>query len=219
MNPYDHARSSARRFGGRWQDYQPIHDWFDSSKAALCHFLHRALHHHREGVAEAVDRFGPRVALADGKTVSTQDVANQHVEEDCRRLPAAADWVRGFALPDWWPAVAPEAEALAAASARRFGGTAETYLPLHRWLLATAGWDAGPAHFVFRHHAFGLFEAERRFGAALVGHGTAVPTRVVGEHHIRIVFGRVPPACDLLRRLKGEHWMARVIPASEAALS
>jgi len=219
MNPYDHARSSARRFGGRSEDYQPIHDWFDSSKTTLCHFLHRALHHHREGVAEAIERFGPTIVLADGAAVPTEDVAVQHVEEDCRRVPAAADWVRGFAAPEWWPAIAPEAEALADSSARRFGGTADTYLPLHRWLLATADWNAGPAHFLFRHHAFGLFEAERRFGPALAGHDAAVPTRVIGERHIRTVLGRIPAASDLLRRLRGEHWMARATPASEAGLS
>lgn len=212
MNPHDHARSSARRFGGRWEDYQPLHDWFDASKAALCHFLHRALRHHREGIAEAVALFGPTLANADGVLVPTETVGVQHVEEDCRRMPSAADWTVGFRPPDWWPAVPPEAATLAEASARRFGGTADAYLPLHRWLLEPAAWNAGPAHFLFRHHAFGSFAAEQRFGPVIAQAGRGIPTRVVAERHVETVLGRVPAASDLLRRLVGERWMLRAVP-------
>lgn len=45
MHPYDHARSSARIHGGSWQDYFPLHTWFDASKSVLCRFTHRALRH------------------------------------------------------------------------------------------------------------------------------------------------------------------------------
>lgn len=218
MNPYDHARSSARRFGGRWQDYLPVHDWLDGSKAAFCHFLHRALRHHREGVVEAVALFGPTLRNADGVAVPTEAVAHQHLEEDCRRLPDAAEWICAFAPPAWWPAVVPEGEALARASARRFGGSPDAYLPLHKWLLATAGWADGTGHLLFRHHAFGLFEAERRFGPALVAGSKAVPTRVVAERHVRDVLGRIPPASDLLRRLRGERWMLRASSPAEIGL-
>ncbi len=34
-HPFHHAESSARKFGGIPADYQPIHDWFDCSKAHL----------------------------------------------------------------------------------------------------------------------------------------------------------------------------------------
>jgi hypothetical protein len=31
-HPIEHAKSSARRFGGRPEDYLSIHGWFDESK-------------------------------------------------------------------------------------------------------------------------------------------------------------------------------------------
>ena len=49
-HPYHHALSSVRRWGGRVEDYLPIHDWFDASKAFLADFRHRALRHHAEGI-------------------------------------------------------------------------------------------------------------------------------------------------------------------------
>ena len=49
-HPLKHAESSARKFGGRAEDYLPIHNWFDESKAFLADFRHRALRHHAEGI-------------------------------------------------------------------------------------------------------------------------------------------------------------------------
>ena len=42
-HPLKHAESSARKFGGKAEDYLPIHNWFDESKAFLADFRHRAL--------------------------------------------------------------------------------------------------------------------------------------------------------------------------------
>jgi len=43
MNPYHHSLSSAKKYGGEWQDYIRIHSWFDASKAHYADFRHRAL--------------------------------------------------------------------------------------------------------------------------------------------------------------------------------
>src|SRR5438067_1962367 len=34
-HPYHHALSSVRKWGGRVEDYLPVHHWFDASKAFL----------------------------------------------------------------------------------------------------------------------------------------------------------------------------------------
>jgi len=49
-HPIKHAESSARKFGGKAEDYLAIHNWFDESKAFLSDFRHRALRHHAEGI-------------------------------------------------------------------------------------------------------------------------------------------------------------------------
>ena len=42
---YYHAVSSARKWGGRPDDFQPIHDWLDGSKLIIADFRHRTLRH------------------------------------------------------------------------------------------------------------------------------------------------------------------------------
>lgn len=43
--PYIHAISSAKRFGGKPEDYIEIHNLMDSSKGAIPDNRHRALTH------------------------------------------------------------------------------------------------------------------------------------------------------------------------------
>ena len=40
-HPLEHAKNSARKFGGAAEDYLPIHEWFDESKAMLADVRHR----------------------------------------------------------------------------------------------------------------------------------------------------------------------------------
>ena len=47
---YHHALSSAKKWGGIADDYLPLHQWFDKSKAITADFRHRALRHHAEGI-------------------------------------------------------------------------------------------------------------------------------------------------------------------------
>lgn len=208
MHPYDHARSSARIHGGVWQDYFALHAWFDASKSVLCRFTHRALRHHLEGAAEAMAHFGTDIRNADHVDVDTMTLGVQHLEEDCPHIVHARDWLVGFDTPDWLPSELPDARDLARASVMRFGGEPSDFLPLHLWFLATADWTDGKDHLAFRHHAFGIFEAEARFGPVVgIGSGRAIPTRVVAERHVQEILGRVPPATEFLRRIKGERWM------------
>ena len=134
MHPYHHALSSQRRHGGEISDYLPLHSWFDASKTVLGHFTHRALRHHREGVAEAVRIFGETIAIADGARVPVEVLGLQHLAEDMSILPSAADWLSHIELPAALsPTMLRTPEELAAASARRFrhdAGTAPAAAPL-----------------------------------------------------------------------------------------
>jgi uncharacterized protein DUF6915 len=68
-HPLQQAQSSARKFGGRAEDYIAIHNWFDASKAFLADFRHRALRHHSEGVFLCEQIFGITIRNSDGKQV------------------------------------------------------------------------------------------------------------------------------------------------------
>ncbi len=100
-HPYHHALSSVRKWGGEVEDYLPIHDWFDQSKAFHADFRHRALRHHAEGIFLAERLFGPTLTLAGGKVIPVRWVGEQHVKEDLGRIPSASDWLRCVRPEPW----------------------------------------------------------------------------------------------------------------------
>ena len=98
---YHHAQSSARKYGGRPEDYQAIHDWFDSTKEHLALPGHRALRHHAAGIWESEQVFGTWITNSDGRTVPVRFIGEQHVREDCRCIPTVADWLKGLPIEPW----------------------------------------------------------------------------------------------------------------------
>ena len=98
-HPLKHAESSARKFGGKAEDYLPIHNWFDESKAFFPDFRHRALRHHAEGIFLAEKLFGVAIVNSDGKQVPVRYLGEQHVREDLGRIPTAQDWLLQITSP------------------------------------------------------------------------------------------------------------------------
>lgn len=100
-HPYHHALSSVKKWGGRVEDYLPIHQWFDESKAVLADPRHRALRHHTEGIFQAERVFGVVLTNADGRVVPVRYVGEQHVREDLGHIPPALEWLKNI-LPQPW---------------------------------------------------------------------------------------------------------------------
>lgn len=100
-HPYHHAVSSSRKHGGVPEDYLPLHDWFDASKEFLSDFRHRALRHHAQGIFEAERVFGPTITNSLGKPIPTRILGEQHVREDCGRIPTLADWLGAIKGETW----------------------------------------------------------------------------------------------------------------------
>ena len=98
---YHHAVSSARKWGGKPDDYQAIHDWLDGSKLILADFRHRALRHHAEGCFAAEALFGLTLTNSAGRSVPVRLIAEQHIVEDLGRIPSFADWVRCIRPEPW----------------------------------------------------------------------------------------------------------------------
>ncbi len=99
---YYHACASARLFGGKPEDYMPVHNWFDATKEHFCDFRHRALRHHAEGVFECERHFGETLTNSDGKKVPVRYVAEQHIVEDCGgRVPTLSDWLSCIQPKPW----------------------------------------------------------------------------------------------------------------------
>ena len=100
-HPYYHALSSSRLFGGKAEDYLAIHAWFDATKESYCDFRHRALRHHAEGIFECERVFGETITNSDGKNVPVRYIGEQHVMEDCGRIPSVSDWLSQIQPEPW----------------------------------------------------------------------------------------------------------------------
>jgi hypothetical protein len=100
-HPLKHSENSAKRFGGKPQDYLSIHNWFDESKAFFPDFRHRALRHHSEGVFLAERIFGIAVTNSEGIEVPVRYIAEQHIKEDLGRIPTAQDWLLEIRPQPW----------------------------------------------------------------------------------------------------------------------
>jgi hypothetical protein len=110
-HPIYHAESSARLFGGKPEDYLLIHNWFDATKESFPDFRHRALRHHAEGIFECERLFGFHIINADGKKIPVRYIGEQHVTEDCGRIPTVAEWLSKI-HPEPWMARATKVGAL-----------------------------------------------------------------------------------------------------------
>ena len=68
-------------------------------------------------------------------------------------------------------------------------------------------------HRALRHHAEGIFMAERFFGVTLaISTGREVPVRLIGEQHVREDFGFIPSFADWVRCIRPEPSMGRAQP-------
>jgi hypothetical protein len=100
-HPYHHALASVKKWGGCVEDYQPIHDWFDESKAFLADYRHRALRHHAEGIFLAERFFGKTIRNRDGRRIPVRWIGEQHVKEDLGWIPTASDWLKCIRPEPW----------------------------------------------------------------------------------------------------------------------
>jgi hypothetical protein len=100
-HPIEHARNSAKKFGGKPEDYLAIHHWFDESKAFFADFRHRALRHHTQGIFLAERIFGVTILNLDGNAVPVRYLGEQHVKEDLGRIPTVQDWLSEIRPQRW----------------------------------------------------------------------------------------------------------------------
>lgn len=100
-HPYHHAISSAKQFGGKWEDYIRIHDWFDETKAHYPDMRHRALRHHAEGIFWCEQQFGTVITNSDGKNVPVRFIGEQHIKEDMGFIPNIKDYLELMQSAGW----------------------------------------------------------------------------------------------------------------------
>lgn len=96
-----HARSSAERFGGDPNDYLPIHEKMDSTKAIHAEASHRCIFHSAFGIFLIEGLFGRTITNSAGTEVHVRDIAEQHVLEDLGFIPSLSDWLKEMPAKPW----------------------------------------------------------------------------------------------------------------------
>lgn len=99
----------------------------------------------------------------------------------------------------------------AESSARRFGGVAEDYLPIHDFMDSSKGAIADNRHRALTHNAWFISTViERVFGHAITNStGRKVSTREIAEMHVLEDYGGrfIPSAQDFLQEIEFKEWM------------
>ncbi len=103
--PWIHAVSSARKFGGKPEDYIAIHNHMDSTKGAVADNRHRAVTHNAwyiapDGPLELA--FGVTLTNSDGKDIPVRTIAEQHILEDFGGfIPTLQDFLCEMEYKPW----------------------------------------------------------------------------------------------------------------------
>jgi hypothetical protein len=99
--PLIHAKNSVKRYGGIIDNYLPIHNFMDSTKAALPDARHRAILHSSFGIFLAEQLFGTYITNSDMRLVSVRQIAEDHVMEDLGFIPTMERWFENMKLEEW----------------------------------------------------------------------------------------------------------------------
>lgn len=101
MKPFLHANISAKKHGGKPEDYQDIHDFIDYSKIAIPDVRHRAMLHSAWGCYFVERFFGSTRTNSEGKVYSPRDIAEEHIIQDLGFLPTLEDWLKEMPIKKW----------------------------------------------------------------------------------------------------------------------
>jgi hypothetical protein len=104
-NPLIHSKSSVKRWGGKVEDYLPLHELIDSPKATMNNNSARALTHNTWFAYTIMPKiFGYNITNSDGRSVDVVDIAMLHIAEDFRMkfVPTAQDYLQHLQVQAWF---------------------------------------------------------------------------------------------------------------------
>lgn len=103
-NPLIHSKSSVKRWGGKVEDYLPIHELLDSPKVTMNNNTSRMMTHNIWFCYHIIPKiFGYNITNSAGRSVDTVDIAMLHVSEDFRGkfIPTVQDYLKHMEVQPW----------------------------------------------------------------------------------------------------------------------
>jgi hypothetical protein len=223
MKPLQHARITAHRYGGKWQDWIAIHDWIDRSKLIFPSMQHRMFLHSDFGLWLAARVFGAFIESKDGAQVQTSDLFRDHQIEDLGRVVTLSEWLCEADAGYWKRRLEPPRhleqirEEPGAGLARRWGGAPGDYLPLIEFFDKPCEFaaDNSEAAVLITHNSFGIFLAEELLGTVITFTeandsrypSQSISTRSAAEDLVYARIGSIPPAGNLAAHTRLRLWM------------
>lgn len=223
MKPLQHARISAHRYGGEWQDWIGFHDWIDRSKLLFPSMQHRLFLHSDFGEWLAVRTFGDKVCASSGAVVPTRDLFRDHQIEDLGRVIPLSKWLREVDTDFWQRRRQPPRqlegirEEPAAGLAARWGGVPADYSELIEFFDRPRVFasDKPDIADLITHNSFGIFLAEELLGTTITltdcrglnQTPQLISTRSAAEDLVYARLGSIPPAGNLAARTRLRLWM------------
>lgn len=130
-----HSKSSAKKYGGNWEEYMDIHELMDSSKSVISDNRHRTLTHHSWFIGQILPKiFTETRKLSSRKIISIRDIGEQHCLEDfgMRYIPTAEDYLKelNIIITDLNLDIIDHASK----SVELFGGNIVDYIEIHKLL-------------------------------------------------------------------------------------
>lgn len=208
-HPLHHAISSSRKYGGRMEDYLPIHNWFDAPKVSFYDMRHRALRHHTEGIHRSVQLFGETIKNSDGLEVSVQEIGEQHCFEDLGYIPSMSDYLSQVDDEKWDKFIGRyNLGKLSWSPSKRWGGKEEDYQPIIDWFEEPKKSYNKSSYRLIRQHSEGIFECEAELGTYIINSdGKMVPTRLIGEYFCLSEIGAVLNVKEMLSYINRQAWI------------
>src|ERR1700752_4458486 len=96
-----HARSSARKYGGKPEDYLDIHEYIDSTKSAHAEVTHRCVFHSAFGIYIIEELFGRFITTSDGKDGFVRNIPEQRFLEDLGFIPSLSYGLKEMPPQPW----------------------------------------------------------------------------------------------------------------------
>lgn len=222
MKPLQHARITAHRYGGQWQDWIALHDWIDRSKMIFPSMQHRMFLHSDFGEWLTVQIHGESITAADGSVVVTRELFRDHQVEDVGRVVPLAEWLREIDA-EYWKRRRPPPRRLepirdepAQGLAARWGGVPEDYQPLIAFFDTPRAFapEQAQAADLITHNSFGIFLAEELLGTMIrlsaggdSPSSSCISTRSAAEDLVYARLGFIPAAGNLAARTRLKRWM------------
>lgn len=214
MKPIHHALVSARLFGGTPEQYLPVHNAFDMSKAALGDMRHRAALHSVDHGLEVMRLIFPdRIGCA-----TLEQVCIQHVHDDQGFSVRLDTWLREcdtrassfrYRPPEH---LSGFLESPIEACIAKWGGASADYEQICRYFALPQEFSDHPLAPAVSLNAFGIYFAELAFGSAITvpakdGRQRYIAVRDIGEHLAMARFGHLKSLGDVFSTMKRRNWM------------